>query len=272
MTDIAAAIGELLQDPFVLIAVAVTLLALAVLGVVLSRRARRSAHQRRRLQKAFGPEYDRTTGAVGRRKGERDLADRLERHGRIERQLLDAEAVGAIHARFDELQVQFVDAPADAVSRADELVRSVASSVGYPRADSRDRLLADVSVDHPREVAAHRRAVDGTETRRSSEPSTEELRGGMLAARALVDAMLAPSLRRLAEVGLAPQRRELRDRGALAELLGEDPDATPTATEPRAEDERARPDDVVIELPEHEPARGGSSPDDGAVEGGTPRR
>jgi hypothetical protein len=242
LTEIAATIGELLQDPIVLIVVAVALLALAVIGVVVSRRARRRSQQRRRLQKAFGPEYDRTTGDLGRRKGERDLADRLERHGHIERRLLDAEAVGAIHGRFDELQAQFVDAPADAVSRADELVRSVAVSLGYPQADSRERLLADVSVDHPQEVAAHRRAIDGTEARRSSEPSTEELRGGMLAARALVDAMLAPSLRRLAEVGQAPQRRELRDRGALAELLGEDADTTPRATAHEDADHTRTPD------------------------------
>jgi hypothetical protein len=213
--------GDLGTTEIVLLVVAaVLLIALVVLIVVAVRRARRRAQRRDRLRKAFGPEYERTVSDLGRSKGERDLSERLERHGRFERRHLDAAAVTGYHDQLEDLQARFVDGPIPVVRDANALVREVALAIGYPDG-SEARMLSDVSVEHPAEVAAHRRGQAASRGDGRDEPSTEDMREALLASRDLLDAMLAPSVRRLAERGEAPERRELRRSGHLASLLEE---------------------------------------------------
>jgi hypothetical protein len=206
-----------------LVVAAILLIALVVAIVIAVRHARRRAQRRERLKKAFGPEYERTVSDVGRRKGEADLAERLERHGRFERRHLDAAAVTGYHDRLEDLQTRFVDGPIAVVREANALLRELALAIGYPDG-SEARMLSDVSVEHPAEVAAHRRGQAASRGDGRDEPSTEEMRAALLSSRDLLDAMLAPSVRRLAERGEAPERRELRRSGHLASLLDEHED------------------------------------------------
>jgi hypothetical protein len=244
-----------------LVVAAILLIALVVAIVVAVRRARRRAQRRERLKKAFGPEYERTVSDLGRSRGERDLAERLERHGGFERRYLDAAAVTGYHDQLEDLQARFVDGPIPVVRDANALVREVALAVGYPDG-SEARILSDVSVEHPTEVAAHRRGQEASRGDGRDEPSTEDMRAALLASRDLLDAMLAPSVRRLAEQGAAPERRELRRSGHLASLLEEDEDRdrheAPAPRDGRAEDAAPGGHD---ERDQHEAAEAAGQPE-----------
>ena len=103
-----------------------------------------------RLRTQFGgAEYDLAVKEDGsRRHAEADLKERTER---VESLNIRPLAAGD-RARFVELwrrvQARFVDGPGGAVTEADQLLRDVMSTRGYPVTDFEQR-AADISVDHP---------------------------------------------------------------------------------------------------------------------------
>jgi len=167
----------------VLIVVVLLLLALAA---VLVARSRRRAH----LQERFGPEYDRTLEqADGRRQAERDLAEREARRSSFEVRPLPAADRAAFRDRWQATQADFVDHPAQAVTRADALVTEVMVRRGYPMGDF-DQRARDVSVDHAEVVQEYRAAHEISDLNDRHEATTEQLRQAMVHYRALFTELL----------------------------------------------------------------------------------
>jgi hypothetical protein len=135
---------------------AVVVIAIAIVAFLALSRARRKRTER--LERHFGPEYERAVGEVGdQRAAEKELVARERR-----RQKLDIVALAPdARAKYDEhwrtVQTAFVDNPSAAVGDADRLVTAVMRERGYP-VDDFDQRVADVSVDHP-DVVEHYRAA-----------------------------------------------------------------------------------------------------------------
>jgi len=151
------------------------------------------AFNRRRtqlLRAKFGPEYDRTVAAVGRQSVAEDrLAARSERvHKLVIRSLTSIERVRYIE-EWSRVQAHFVDAPAGAVTEADQLLGDVMAACGYPMGDFEQR-AADISVDHPVVTQNYRAAHDIALRRSSGRATTEELRRAMIHYRALFEELV----------------------------------------------------------------------------------
>jgi hypothetical protein len=151
--------------------------AVVVLGVRASRR--------KKLQNTFGPEYDRVVGdADSRSEGERELREREKRHADLELKPLSAESKAKYSVAWEEVQIQFVDAPEAAVSTADELTTRLIAERGYPTGDYDDQ-LATLSVEHARTLEHYRDAHAISERSKNGEASTEDLRQALVHYRAL---------------------------------------------------------------------------------------
>jgi len=170
---------------WILIAVAAVVVVVAVVTMFLRRRRRRNA-----LRDRFGPEYDRRVdGAKSRRKAEGDLAGRAKRRDDLELRPLSQAARDRYAEQWDDLQSRFVDVPQAAVVQADELVVMVMRDRGYP-VDDFESQSALVSVDHPSVVQNYRIGHDVRDKSTKGEATTEDLRQGVVAYRALFDELL----------------------------------------------------------------------------------
>ena len=144
--------------------------------------------QTKRLRTQFGgAEYDRALAKGGSRQhGEAGLEGRNDR---IESLHIQPLAPGD-RARFSEswrnLQGRFVDSPGGAVTEADQLLRDLMSTRGYPMADFEQR-AADVSVDHPLVIDNYRKAHDIAVRQGLGHASTEDLRQAMIHFRTLFE-------------------------------------------------------------------------------------
>jgi len=143
------------------------------------------AGRRKQLQKTFGPEYDRVVAdADSRTEAERELRDREKRHAELELKPLSAESKARYSVAWEEVQIQFVDAPETAVTTADELTTRLIAERGYPTGDYDDQ-LATLSVGHARTLEHYRDAHAISERSKSGEASTEDLRQALVHYRAL---------------------------------------------------------------------------------------
>ena len=87
------------------------------------------------------------------------------------------------------MQAEFVDAPADAVGRAERLVTRVMRERGYP-IDDFDQRAADISVDHPDIVENYRSAHSIYRSQHNGQIETEAARQAFVHYRALFDRLL----------------------------------------------------------------------------------
>ena len=164
--------------------IAFAVLVVAGIALLLVLRKRRTE----RLRTQFGgAEYDRALVKGGsRRHGEAGLEGRNDR---IESLHIQPLAPGD-RARFTEswrsLQGRFVDSPGGAVTEADQLLRDVMSTRGYPVADFEQR-AADVSVDHPLVIDNYRKAHEIAVRQGLGHASTEDLRQAMIHFRTLFE-------------------------------------------------------------------------------------
>lgn len=162
--------------------IAVVAIAVAGIATLLFLRKRRTE----RLRSKFGgAEYARAMQEGGsRRHAEAGLDQRTER---VEGFHIRPLAPGD-RARFQEswrsVQARFVDGPAGAVTEADELLRDVMSTRGYPVSDFEQR-AADISVDHPLVLKNYRTAHEIALRQTRGEANTEELRQAMVHYRTL---------------------------------------------------------------------------------------
>lgn len=161
----------------VIVIVVIVLAALAALAVVASRR--------RALKQRFGPEYDRAVAEQDSRgAAERELRERERRHAELELTPLSPESRARYAAAWEELQVRFVDSPAETVGEADELVSRLIAERGYPTGDFSDQ-IAHLSVEHARTLTHYRDAHDIRLRNERGEAGTEELRQALVHYRAL---------------------------------------------------------------------------------------
>ena len=88
------------------------------------------------------------------------------------------------------MQTEFVDAPSDAVGRAERLVTRVMRERGYP-IDDFDQRAADISVDHPDIVENYRNCPRASISRSTTARSTPRTaRQAFVHYRALFDRLL----------------------------------------------------------------------------------
>jgi len=164
--------------------IAFAVLVVAGIALLLVLRKRRTG----RLRTQFGgAEYDRAVVKGGsQRHGEAGLQGRNDR---VEALHLRPLAQGD-RARFAEswrsVQGRFVDSPGGAVTEADQLLRDVMSTRGYPVADFEQR-AADVSVDHPLVIDNYRKAHEIAVRQGLGHASTEDLRQAMIHFRTLFE-------------------------------------------------------------------------------------
>ncbi|GAA4013603.1 hypothetical protein GCM10022384_67410 [Streptomyces marokkonensis] len=181
----------------VIIALIVIVAAVLVVAAVLALRARGPQHGGS-LKRRFGPEYDR---AVARHDGdtkaaERELADRVERHGSLHERPLEPAERERFEARWTATQERFVDSPREAVGEADRLLAELAGARGFPDGGQYEEQLAALSVHHAHHVDGYRRVhrvtharVDGAQ---DSGAGTEEMRESLVEARALFEDLVRP--------------------------------------------------------------------------------
>ncbi|GEC08973.1 hypothetical protein SSP24_66280 [Streptomyces spinoverrucosus] len=181
-----------------IIALIVIVAAVALIVAALTLRGR-GAGGGRDLRRRFGPEYDR---AVSRHDGdaraaERELAERVERHGKLRERPLEPAQRERFEARWTAAQERFVEAPQDAVTEADQLLAELAAVRGFPDGGQYEEQLAALSVHHADHVHGYRHVHRIARARVSGAPegrtATEEMREAMVEARALFDDLLRPT-------------------------------------------------------------------------------
>jgi len=142
------------------------------------------------LRSRFGPEYDRTVEATGdRREAERELDARRERRRHLDIRELEPVVQSRYAERWRAVQARFVDEPTQALRDADGMVTEIMRQRGYPMEDF-ERMTADVSVDHSRDVEDYRAAHAISEASTRDEASTEDMRLGIQRYRTLFESLL----------------------------------------------------------------------------------
>jgi hypothetical protein len=178
------------------LALVIALVVIVVAGIAawLFLRKRRTE----RLRTQFGSaEYARAVKEDGsRRHAEAGLKERTER---VESLNIRPLAPGD-RARFLEswrrVQARFVDGPGGAVTEADQLLRDVMSTRGYPVSDFEQR-AADISVDHPLVLENYRTAHEIAVRQTQGQANTEDLRQAMIHYRTLFEELVGePELAR----------------------------------------------------------------------------
>ena len=193
----------------VLVIVLLVLAAVAVFAVRASRR--------RKLQKTFGPEYDRAVADTGSREaGEKELLERQKRHSELELKELSPEASAQYRRSWEEVQIEFVDRPGEAVATADELVTRLVADRGYPTGDY-DEKLATLSVEHARTLSHYRDAHNISLRNTKGEATTEDLRQALVHYRALFADLLGEE-----PVQIPTQGKTVNN----SDVTGRRPDAT----------------------------------------------
>ena len=169
----------------------VAIIAAAVVFLVLFIAAWRMSKSRRtsRLREGFGSEYEREVTRKGRGKAESELEQRQKRVEQLQIRELSREQAAGYASDWDAVQSRFVDDPAMAVSRADELVGRVMLDRGYPVGNF-DQRVADISVDHPEVAQNYRAAHDIAGRNANGSASTEDLRQAMVHYRSLFQDLL----------------------------------------------------------------------------------
>ncbi|MEV2242128.1 hypothetical protein [Micromonospora sp. NPDC049891] len=148
------------------------------------------AGRRRALRQRFGPEYDHVVAEQDSRSAaERELRDRERRHAELELVPLTPESRARYAEAWEELQVRFVDSPAETVGQADELVSRLIAERGYPTGEFDDQ-IAHLSVEHARTLGHYRDAHEIHLRNSRGEASTEDLRQAVVHYRALFSDLL----------------------------------------------------------------------------------
>ncbi len=163
----------------VIVLVIVLLVILAAIALIVR------VSRRKKLQNTFGPEYDRVVADSGNRAdAEKELREREKRHAELELKPLSPESQAKYSAAWEEVQIQFVDNPGEAVATADDLTTQLITERGYPTGDYDDQ-LANLSVEHASTLGHYRDAHEISRRSKDGEASTEDLRQALVHYRAL---------------------------------------------------------------------------------------
>jgi len=169
------------------IIIAVAVLLVAGIAIVFSIRKRKTE----RLRTQFGgAEYNRAVKEGGsRQKAEAVLDKRADRVESFHIQPLGPGDRTRFVESWRRVQARFVDGPGGALTEADQLLRDVMSTRGYPVSDFEQR-AADISVDHPLVLEHYRSAHEIAVRQTQGEASTEDLRQAMIHYRALFEELV----------------------------------------------------------------------------------
>ncbi|MEU1006799.1 hypothetical protein ACIP4Y_03560 [Streptomyces sp. NPDC088810] len=176
-----------------LIILLIVIAAVVVVGAATLVARSRGRHGGSSLKRRFGPEYERAVALHDgdTKAAERELAERVERHGDLRERPLDGAERQRYADRWTAVQEHFVESPREAVAEADRLLAELAAVRGYPDGGRYEEQLAALSVHHPEHVdgyrQVHRAARLGAGGGSESGAETEELRSALLGARALFD-------------------------------------------------------------------------------------
>lgn len=144
-----------------------------------------------RLRKRFGDaEYQHAVTERGDRgRAEALLEQREKRVGSFHLRALTPGDRRRFEETWGAVQAHFVDAPAGAVTEADELLAEVMAARGYPVSDFETR-AGDISVDHPAVTQNYRSAHEIAIRHVNGQATTEDLRRAMIHYRALFDELV----------------------------------------------------------------------------------
>jgi hypothetical protein len=188
-----------------IIVIVVVVVLFVTLGVVFLSR-------RRALRARFGPEYDRVVSERDSRgAGERELRDRERRHTELDLRPLDRSSRERYIAAWEEIQVHFIDAPDQAVGKADVLVTGLIAERGYPTGEF-DQQVADLSVEHASLLDHYREAHDIHQANERGEATTEQLRQALVHYRTLFADLLGTEPVRLSSNDSAADATPDRER------------------------------------------------------------
>ena len=172
------------------------------------------AARRRRLKERFGPEYDRLVAdQQSQRRAEAELASRERRVRRLDIRPLSAAARTEYFTQWTSIQERFVDHPASAVSQAQQLVTAVLHDRGYPT-DGYEQILADLSVEHARNLEQYRAAHALSDASANGQASTEDMRQAMIHYRAMFSDLLGDAAADDAAEGAGTRAAAARDAAA----------------------------------------------------------
>ena len=178
-------------NPTIYYVIAAIVVILAIVAAVAIARRSQSA----RLQRRFGPEYERLARERGSRtEAERELARREERVKGFRLAELPPGARERYSEEWRRVQARFVDEPAAALRQADTLIANVMRDRGYPQADFEQR-TADLSTDHARALGDYRAAHEIALRSEGGNASTEDLRQAMVHYRTLFDELVGTTER-----------------------------------------------------------------------------
>jgi hypothetical protein len=189
--------SERLWTIIALVSVAIVLMALAIAR-------KRSRARRARLQERFGPEYDIAVDELGPARAERELEERTRRVAHFRFNELSATDRARFATKWHDIQANFVDDPAVAVTTANELINEVMRARGYPTLSFEQR-VADLSVEHPTVIQHYRAAHELSRSVFNGTVDTEQLRQALVHYRMLFTDLLHEN--RDAEAAPAPLRR-----------------------------------------------------------------
>ena len=169
------------------IIIAVAVLLVAGIAIVFSIRKRKTE----RLRTQFGgAEYNRAVKEGGsRQKAEAVLDKRADRVESFHIQPLGPGDRTRFVESWRRVQARFVDGPGGALTEADQLLRDVMSTRGYPVSDFEQR-AADISVDHPLVLEHYRSAHEIAVRQTQGQARTEDLRQAMIHYRALFEELV----------------------------------------------------------------------------------
>lgn len=170
----------------IVILVAIVLVIVVAVGLIILLWRRRS----QRLQEQFGPEYKHAVRKYGgARKAEAELAAREKRIRKLDIRPLKHEEQSRFAELWRSTQARFVDEPSKAVGEAEELLKEVMQTRGYPVGDF-DQRAADISVDHPNVVTNYRAGREIAARNKSGKATTEDLRQAMKYYRSLFEELV----------------------------------------------------------------------------------
>jgi hypothetical protein len=169
---------------------------LLVAGIAILFSIRKRKTERLRTQFG-GAEYNRAVKEGGsRQKAEAVLDKRADRVESFHIQPLGHGDRTRFVESWRRVQARFVDGPGGALTEADQLLRDVMSTRGYPVSDFEQR-SADISVDHPLVLEHYRSAHEIAVRQTQGQASTEDLRQAMIHYRALFEELVGePELAR----------------------------------------------------------------------------
>ncbi len=169
----------------IVVLVIAALVLLAAVGWILYRQRRRKT-----LRARFGPEYGYAVQQYGDEAHAQNALDaRTRRLEKVHIRSLTRDEHIRFVQRWQDVQRDFVDDPAESIRRADSLVSELMSARGYPMANFEHR-AEDVSVDHPHVVQNFRAAHAIAERHQLGEAGTEDLRQALVYYRNLFDELL----------------------------------------------------------------------------------